>query len=224
MLVFVTEHRELHRALLHRLSSRGIFAFCIPFDAALPMCKSRDTGGVLLDAIGSLDRAETLCRTLLSHYPELPVAALVAEHAVPDMPLSRIIRKSSDGECADEVSDFCRCNCGFHTGSLSTHELVLGEDPAATLYMGYSLHLSPQEHRILQYLFYRAPRPSSTDDLLALCYPDEEIGRGTLSVLIHRINTRAARIDPRRLIVRERDGYCLRAGILTLPKERIKTL
>lgn len=223
MLVFVTEHRELHRTLLHRLSSRGIFSFCVPFDAALPICRSRDTGGVLLDAVGSLEQAEALCRRLLSRYPELPVAALVAEHAVPDMPLSRVIRTSPTGDYADEVCDFCRCNCGFCSEHLSTHELVLGEDPAATLYMGYPLHLSPQEHRILQYLFYRAPRPSSTDDLLALCYPDGEIDRGMLSVLVHRINARAAHIDQRRLIVRAHNGYCLRAGIFNLPKERIKT-
>jgi len=81
--------------------------------------------------------------------------------------------------------------------------------------MRYRMPLSPKEHEILRCLFYRWPRATTAEDLLALCYPEGGKAKENVAVQIGRINQRAKSIHPRPLIVFQRNtGYRLRNGIV----------
>jgi hypothetical protein len=96
------------------------------------------------------------------------------------------------------------------------YRLRLDTDPV--LYLGYPLHLSMQERRIVGAL---ADACRDTDDgyvaterLQALCTdgtPESlPCSAGQIAVLVHRINERAAVIGDRRLIISHRGrGYRL---------------
>ena len=216
MLLFVTDRKTVHASLIDALIGHGIFLHVATSDTAEHVCEARDTGGVLLDCVGSLRTGEQLCARLREKYPSMPIAAWVAERAIPNMPVNYLLRDSDEASVLADVLEFCFCVCGFQETPLSTHTLEIGCDPASTHYMGYTLALSPREHRILRCLLYRYPRPTSPDELLSLCYPEGVQVSANLSVQISRINAAAAAIDPRPLVVflpRE-GGYRLRDGIL----------
>ena len=215
MLVFVSDRPHYWKDTVLQLNQHGIFLFLIPFRAGIFYCKSRATGGVIVDCVRKTKNGEVLCSALDKRYPDLPLAALVSAKAIPNLPASRLIRCSEEKELFPEILDFCVKQCGWNTETLSTYALSMDREPSHTCYMGSSLPLSPSEHRLLRCLFYRAPRITSPKDLMRLCYPTDSKHPNNLAVHIRMINQKAARIDPRPLIVNERaKGYRLRDGIL----------
>jgi DNA-binding response OmpR family regulator len=215
MLIFVTDRKSAHLDLIANLKANGIYTFVCAYDAADALCKIKDTGGVVLDAIANLPRAEALCARLRAAYPEMPIAAIVAPLAVPDMAINTLIRICRNNDLAGEILDFCTHVCGWKTDRMTTYTLTVGNTPAETYYMGYPLPLSVREHEVLRCLFYRAPRITTKDDLMRLCYPEGHQKINNIVVQIHGINQKAAAIDPRPLIICHRgEGYALRDGIL----------
>lgn len=215
MLVIISERTAWWKDQAVRLNQRGIFAFLVPFEQGLRYCRTRATGGVLIDCVRQLKRGEKLCRQIRAVYPDVPIAALVCAKAVPDMPLSHLLRDGSDEELFAALLDFCVTACGWDTGPLSTHALTVSNTAAEAVYMGEALALTERENLILRCLFYRAPRITSAKDLTRLCYPGQMRSDSNLAVHIQSINQKVALIDPRPLIVNERaKGYRLRDGIL----------
>ena len=214
MLIFVTEHKEKHRYLLDRLFENAVYLFVCSYENAAFYCDRKDTGGVILDAVSELPRAEHLCRELHASYPEMPIAAIVSKNAIPDLSVSSLLRDTDPISLTAALLRFCSA-CGWNTRTLSTYALLMSADPRATGYMGYRLPLSPREHDILRCLLYRAPRLTSIDDLMSLCFRGGRQKAENIPVHISNINKRAARIDPRPLIVNVYGkGYRLRDGIL----------
>jgi DNA-binding response OmpR family regulator len=215
MLVLVTTQKTRRVSLVKSLNEHGVFVFITSPEDACRMVEAKDTGGVLLDTHACLSACERICAALREHYPQMPIGAIVSKQAIPQMAVNRIIREDDGTTTDEEVLDFCIQNCGYHTKHLSTYCLSVANAPEETLYMGYRMPLSPKEHTILRCLFYRSPYETSADDLLSLCYPTEPVKRENLTVLIARINRKAALIDPNPLIVnRYGKGYRLRDGIL----------
>lgn len=214
MLILVTDRRAFGESLASRLLQSGIFSLRASHDAASFLCEAKDCGGVLLDGAASPQKSEALCRELRTRYPELPIALLLPKGYLPSSPADRFLREGEE-EMTDALLDFCHTLCGWPTGEMSTFSLTVGKDPTGTRYMGYPLPLSPREHVLLRCLFYRAPRLTSCDDLLSLCYPTDPPTAASLSVTVSAINRRASAIDPRPLIVNVYGkGYRLRRGIL----------
>jgi hypothetical protein len=113
------------------------------------------------------------------------------------------------------VMTFCRDACGWETDGLLTAALDVGDDPIDTHYLGYGLPLSRHAHEVLRCLFYRSPCTTGAEDLMTLCLPDDLRCRDNLARQICTINSQAARIDPRPLVVSVNgSGYRLRDGIL----------
>lgn len=213
MLIFVTDRHTLRAPILQRLLQHGIYAFSCPFETALFYCDKKDTGGVLLDCVGNLPRGEQVCALLREKYPEMPIGAILAPLAVPDLAVNRLIRETDD--IFEDVLDFCTCNCGWKTARLTAYTLTVVDDPAKTVYMGYPMPLTPREHTLLRCLFYRSPRVTSADDLMSLCFSDAPISIENVFKQISNINRRAAELDPRPLIVNVYGkGYRLRDGIV----------
>ena len=220
MLVLVTAHKSRHLELVHTLLGYGIFTYVTTPDAAQAVCRDKDTGGVVLDCVGMLTAGEALCRALRAEYPLLPIAAMVAADAVPNMEIHALLREGDPARLTADLLDFCQRTCGWRTSVLSTFSLTVTNAPEETVYMGYRMPLSAREHTVLRCLFYRSPSYTTADDLLALCYPQGHQRAANLTVQICNINRRAARIDPRPLIVNHRGrGYRLRYGIVPLPPE-----
>ena len=216
MLVIVTERTAWFQRLAVRFHAKGIFFYLCHPDVAEFYCREKDTGGVIVDCIPALSAREELCRTLHTTYPEMPIAVIVPPRSVPDLPAVRIFRDTGARDrLFSDMVDFARVNCGMRTERLSTFSLLISENRRATQYMGYLMPLSVQEHKILRFLFYRAPLTTSIDDLASICYVDGSQCVENVSVMIARINRHAAAIDPRPLIVNEYGkGYRLRDGIL----------
>lgn len=197
------------------MNKRGIYFYVCPYETALFFCEEKDTGGVLLDCLTDLEQGERLCRQLRERYPDMPIAALIGKTDIPDMPATSLIRDCDTEVLFEEILEFCCVSCGWSIERLSTFSLTVTGDPQQTLYMGYPLLLSPCQHHILRCLFYRSPAFTTTDDLAFLCFPCEWVGTRNIAVQISAINRRAAKIDPRPLIVnRYKEGYRLRDGIL----------
>ncbi len=214
MLLFATNRSRLARSLAASLLPRGIYLFHASLETAEFMCDTKDIGGVLLDAVTDADAAVTLAHTLRARYPSLPMAAILSPRTLLDLPVDCLLRQEDTDTLLEFVSDFCIL-CGWNCDRIGVFDLDMTQDPDKTYYMGYPLPLSPREHAILRCLFYRSPRPTSSDDLMSLCYPLERKSISNLAVLIRRINQRAAKIDPRPLIVSVyAKGYRLRDGIL----------
>ena len=213
MLIVVTDSPKTRAWLLPRLAEHGIYAFLCPFETAAFHCDKKDTGGVLLDCVTALSCGEQLCAELRSKYPEMPIGAVLAPSAIPDLAVNRLIR--DHGDIFDDVLDFCIKSCGWNTARLTTYALTVEDDPDQTVYMGYRFPLTPREHTILRCLFYRAPRVTTADDLLTLCFSDAHLSAANLSTHISSINRRARELDPRPLIVNVYGkGYRLRDGIV----------
>ena len=215
MLIFVTERKAAHAELITYLQMSGIYSFVCSYENAAYFCDVKDTGGVILDGLANIGRAETLCAHLHARYPDMPIAAIVAPNAIPDMAVSRLLRATPTTDLSEDALDFCIRDCGWCTQRLTTYSLSVGTQPEDTYYMGYALKLSPREFALLHCLFYRSPRPTSTEDLIELCYPYGRQGIGNIAVQIASINRKAAQIDPRPLIVNDYGkGYRLRDGII----------
>lgn len=217
MLVLVTSKPKTRTALVNGLLENGIYSYVTAPSAAMQLIRDKDTGGVILDGCSDLTSCELLCASLREAYPPIPIAAIVAPSAIPHMEADCFLRAQTDEELLDGALEFCRVPCKWNTNRLSTPFLTVGNAPEETLYMGYRLCPSPQEHRILHFLFYRAPACTFSNDLLTLCFPFSQKSKKELSVLIARINKRAIGIDSRALIIHQKDGYRLREGILTTP-------
>ena len=213
MLLLVTEDRRRHRPLLSALLARGIFVYVSSYETAEFYCESKDVGGVVLDCIAALTHGEQLCKDLRDLYPaELPIAALIAEGARPDMLADCLIRVNEGHE--REILTFCHQNCGWSEKPLSLYHLTVGNNPTENRYMGRQLKLSQQAHTILRCICYRAPYVTSTDDLLSLCFPEQTKTADHLAMQIAKINHAAQEIDPRPLVINEYGkGYRLRDGI-----------
>lgn len=215
MLILVTERKAAHAELIARLQMKGIYAFVCSYETADRFCRVKDTGGMILDGLAELGNAEALCASLHAQYPEMPIAAILAPDAIPNMPVNRLIRATPGTDIFEDVLDFCTRLCGWCTQRLTTYSLSVGIRPEDTYYMGYALKLSPREFALLHCLFYRSPRLTSKEDLIELCYPYGRQGVGNVAVQIRAINRKAALIDPRPLIVNEYGrGYRLRDGII----------
>ncbi|MBR3894232.1 MAG: helix-turn-helix domain-containing protein [Clostridia bacterium] len=215
MILFVTERREYHLESLRRLIAEGIFLYHCPFRTSVALCRKKEIGGVVIDCVGEMPKAELLCEKLRREQPdEMPIAAIVTPNSIPCLAIDRVIRDHG-GDLFDDLLDFCITNCGWSTEALSTFRLRAGKNPAENLYMGQPFPLPPRAHTILRCLFYRAPALTSTKDLLHLCYPEGTQLADNLAIQIRNINLLAKRISPEPLIVNEyARGYRLRDGIL----------
>ncbi len=214
MLLLISDRTEMRHALVRRLSSIGIFSFDAPLETGAFYCDKKDTGGVLLDCVEHAKRAKALCMTLRETYPELPIAVIVSKDDCPDLPVDRILRDTDAELLSADVADFYQRICQWQADCLSSFALTVGRTPEETLYMGYPLPLSQTEHTILRCLLYRFPHLTSSDDLMSLCYPLGGQSLSNLAVQIRRINERAAKIDPRPLIVNVYSkGYRLREDL-----------
>ena len=213
MLLIITDREGWASRLSPILLENGIYHLCVPVSFGTFICEREDTGAVILDCGPSLSRGEHICADLKKRYPALPVAIVASPEARPNAHADAVLRDGNIDTVCENILSLCRAN-GWSTSPLSTYYLRL-TPPDRAEYMGLSLALSPAEFRILHCIFYHSPRPTSTELLVALLANEAARSEDSLAVLIHRINQKAAEIDPRPLIVNEYGkGYRLRDGIL----------
>ena len=79
--------------------------------------------------------------------------------------------------------------------------LVIAPDGKDILYLGYPMHLTPTEFRILSYLMQREGGTSDADAILAHCYQSKQPDASNVSVRISLINQKASLIGGRKLIL-----------------------
>ena len=213
MLLIITEREGWASRLSPLLLENGIYHLCVPTSFGTFACEREDTGAVILDCVPSLSRGEHICADLKRRYPALPVAMVVAPEARPNAHTDAVLRDGNLDTLCENIASLCHAN-GWSTAPLSTYYLRL-TPPCRADYMGLPLSLSPAEFRILHCIFYRSPHPTDCEHLVALCADKGASSEESLAVLIHRINQKAAEIDPRPLVVNEYGkGYRLRDGIL----------
>ena len=209
----ITDREGWASRLSPLLLENGIYHLCVPLSFGTFACEREDTGAVILDSVLTLSRGEHICADLKRRYPALPVAMVVAPEARPNAHADAVLRDGDMAELCRNIVSLCQAN-GWSASPLSTYYLQL-TPPDRAAYMGLPLSLSPAEFRILHCIFYRSPKPTNSEHLVALCANDGAANEESLAVLIHRINQKAAKIDPRPLIVNEYGkGYRLRDGIL----------
>ena len=213
MLLIITDREGWASHLSPVLLENGIYHLCVPFALGTFTCEREDTGAVILDGVPSLSRAEHICADLKRRYPNMPVAIVAAPEARVNARTDAVLRDGNFNTLCENIISLCHAN-GWSQKPLSTFYLRLAP-PDCAEYMGLSLPLSPAEFRILHCIFYHSPRPTSTELLVALLANEGAKNEDSLAVLIHRINQKAAEIDPRPLIVNEYGkGYRIRDGIL----------
>ena len=213
MLLIITDREGWASHLSPLLLENGIYHLCVPTSFGTFACEHEDTGAVILDCVPSLTRGEHICADLKRRYPNMPVAMVVAPKARPNAHADAVLRDGNLDTLCENIVSLCRAN-GWSATPLSTYYLRL-TPPNHAEYMGLTLPLSPAEFRILHCIFYHSPRPTLPEHLVALCVGDGASSEDSLTVLIYRINQKAALIDPRPLIVNEYGkGYRLRDGIL----------
>ena len=213
MLLIMTDREGWASHLSPILLENGIYHLCVPLSFGTFTCEREDTGAVILDAVPSLSRTEHICADLKRRYPDMPVAIIAAPEACVNAHTDAVLRDGDIDELCQSILSLCHAS-GWNSSPLSTYYLRLAP-PDCAEYMGLSLPLSPSEFRILHCIFYHSPKPTSTELLVALLANEAAKSEDSLAVLIHRINQKAAKIDPRPLIVNEYGkGYRLRDGIL----------
>ncbi len=213
MLLIITDREGWASYLSPILLKNGIYHLCVPTSFGTFTCEREDTGAVILDCVPSLSRGEHICADLKLRYPEMPVAIVASPEAVVNAHADAILRDGNLDTLCENILSLCKVN-GWSSAPLSTYYLRLSP-PDRAEYMGLSFPLSPAEFRILHCIFYHSPRPTSTELLVALSANEGAKNEASLAVLIHRINQKAAQIDPRPLIVNEYGkGYRLRDGIV----------
>ncbi|MBQ7391774.1 MAG: winged helix-turn-helix domain-containing protein [Clostridia bacterium] len=213
MLLIITDREGWASRLSPILLENGIYHLCVPMSFGTFSCEREDTGAVLLDCVPSLSRGEHICADLKQRYPNMPIAIVASPKSIVNARADAILRDGNLNTLCENILSLCHAN-GWTFAPLSTYYLRLAP-PDCAEYMGLSLSLSPAEFRILHCIFYHSPRPTSTELLVALSAGEGAKNETALAVLIHRINQKAAKIDPRPLIVNEYGkGYRLRDGIL----------
>ena len=196
MFLLISDHQDSALQAIRELSDRGLFVCYAPFETALYLCREKDTGGVVVDCTHRRATGARLCSALRHRYRDLPIAALTKneepapKHAVP-IPLG-----DTDRETVDRLLHFFDCECNYRAPALSTHYLTVHPQKRRASYMGYSLRLSPVEHRLLYYLLYRAPHTVSADELCAFCFGRSDLSLDAIRVCVCRINRRAQRLAP----------------------------
>lgn len=215
MLLLVTDRNRFGKQLVDALLSKGVYLFRASYETGAFYCREKDTGGVIFDGVPSLAAAEFLCKSLKNEYPELPTALLVTRSAIPNAKADCIIRESDPEAIFSRVLEFATEVCGFRTSTLSTFHLTVGESKDEVYYKGYPLALSQKEYELLRILFYRAPKWTSADDLMELCYPEGDAKIDALFALVSRINAKVKESDGAPLILSERkNGYRLRGAVM----------
>ncbi len=213
MLLIITDREGWASHLSPVLLANGIYHLSVPHSYGTFVCEREDTGAVILDCVSSLSQGEHICADLKRRYPSLPVAIVAAPEAIVNAHADAILRDGDTEELLQNILSLCKSN-GWSSAPLSTYYLRMGKDNRVD-YMGFSMTLSPLEYRILHCIFYHSPRSTSTELLKALISQDGTTTADSLAVLIHRINQKAAKIDPRPLIINEYGkGYRLRDGII----------
>ena len=213
MLLIITDREGWASRLSPILLENGIYHLCVPMSFGTFSCEREDTGAVILDCVPSLSRGEHICADLKKRYPDMPVAVVATPTAVVNARADAVLRDENFDTLCENILSLCRAN-GWSFAPLSTYYLRLAP-PDCAEYMGLSLPLSPAEFRILHCIFYHSPRPTSTELLVALSAGEGAKNETSLAVLIHRINQKAAEIDPRPLIVNEYGkGYRIRDGLI----------
>ena len=171
MLLLATDRPSFGKNLATRLQQSGIYLFRSSLETTRFLCREKDTGGVILDAVTDLKACERIAGELRAEYPEIPIALIVLPRAVPNADVDCIIRETDPDAIFSAALEFAVKGCGFRTSALSTFYFFVGERKEDVLYKGYRLSLSQKEYELLRILFYRAPRPTSPEDLLDLLYP-----------------------------------------------------
>ena len=213
MLLIITDREGWISHLSPILLENGIYHLCVPLSFGTFVCEREDTGAVILDCVPSLSRSEHICADLKKRYPNMPVAVVAAQKAIVNAHADAVLRDGNLDMLCENILSLCQAN-GWSSAPLSTYYLRLSA-PDRAEYMGFSFPLSPAEFRILHCIFYHSPRPTSTELLVALSANEGAKNEDSLAVLIHRINQKAALIDPRPLIINEYGkGYRLRDGIV----------
>ena len=213
MLLIITDREGWISHLSPILLENNIYHLCVPLSFGTFICEREDTGAVILDCAPSLSRGEHICQDLKRRYPDMPLAIVASAQAVVNAPADAVFRDENPHTLCENILSFCFAN-GWSNKSLSTYYLRMGTQNRVD-YMGASMTLSPSEYRILHCIFYHSPKPTGTELLLALLGSEGAKTETALAVLIHRINQKAAEIDPRQLIINEYGkGYRLRDGII----------
>ncbi len=201
--------------MVKALSAQGFYLLYGSLDAACFLCAQKETGGVVFDCVTDLKKGERIGKELRERYPEMPIAVVLPASAQSAITADLTVWESMERQAKlSLLSDFLQHLCATNFTRLSTYALTVEQHTKEAHYMGYPLRLTPKEHRLLHCLLYRAPYPTTADDLLTLCYPGEEKSISNIHVHIHHINQKAARIHPAPLILCGKDGYRLRNGIL----------
>lgn len=68
------------------------------------------------------------------------------------------------------------------------------------IYLGYPMHLTPTEFRILDYIAERQGGAADADALVAHCYSGKSADAANVSVRVSAINQKARTIGGRRLL------------------------
>ncbi len=213
MLLLISERPDISSLLTRSLSQHGVYFFRATLDNAAYLAGKKDIGGVILDCLPRTSRAEELALVLRRDYPDLPIAVIHSSPEGAALSVERIWTDDVPEMLSEEAWDFC-LSCGWWTEPLSVYALTVGNTPGEVYYMGYPLHLTPQEHCLLRCLFYRAPHITSAADLAELCFPERPLPLSTVISLISRINRRAHMISPLPLVENIRGkGYRLRRGL-----------
>ena len=213
MLIFISDRSDFSHTIRTILTKEGVFLFSCALETGEFFCEKKEIGGVILDCVENETSGEKLCRSLRAKYPELPISAIVGEHAFPDLQADRIFREPNLSLLVPQILDFCRL-CGWDPEPLSLFHRYINNLPSDTLYMGYPLSLSRKEHLLVRCLFYCFPVPAPASDLIVLCYPDKICRIGNIAQLVRSVNLRAAEIDPHPLIINEYGkGYLLRPDL-----------
>jgi len=205
MLIFITDRKRHMLPLAEALRKSGIYLLHTSLETALFTCDKKDTGAVLLDCIPSYRKAEGICEILRHSYPALPIAVIVPEGSITSMLADRILYETAPEKHLSDVLDFCRAH-GFGTERLSASVISVDEHGQNARYLGYPLELPPRAAQLLHCLIYRYPHPTTPDDLMSLCFPEEGLNVSNLTVTVHAINRAAAKISPYPLVLNLRDG------------------
>lgn len=215
MLLFLTENRSFGIRMVTRLQAEGIIALFAKTDAGESLCHLCDTGGVLLDGRDDPNRAQRICLSLLTAYPELPIALILPQRILLEVSVARVLRGDfEDNRLTEEILAFYLECCGGKT-EISTFALSVGASPDRFLYLGYPLTLPPRAQTLLRFLFHRAPRTVSTSELMAVCFPEGTQKETSLTTLVGIVNERARAISNLPLIESVRGkGYRLADGIV----------
>lgn len=214
MILLATDRQTVRGLSVSHFLPAGILSYRCPLETARFWCDRKQISGAILDGVPDLPGAEALARDLRAAYPDLPMALVAPPGSLPDAPVDRTVRDADPARLGPDLLDFLRERVGWRE-TFSTFALTLPLDASAARLLGYPFPLPLREASILRCLFAFAPRVVPADDLLDLCFPEGNQRAANLSVLISRVNRRAAEIGLPDLVVSEYGrGYRLNRAIL----------